>query len=109
MHRMSGASMLEIVICCFIVFVVGYWAALWVMGRNDDVLHGQFLETEARVDRPVFVMPTPPPKVASRPKLPPPRPTASARLPVHQKPASTEELNVLLASLKQELKKAAKL
>ena len=100
--------MLEIVICCFIVVVVGYWATLWVMGRNDDVLHGHFLE-ETRAKPPARAMPTPPPRVPSRPKLPPAKPIASARLPVKPEPANTEELNSLLASLKQELKNAAKL
>lgn len=100
--------MLEIVICCFIVVVVGYWATLWVMGRNDDVLHGQFLE-KTKAGPPARAMPTPPRKVASRPRLPPPRPVASTRLPANEKPANTDELNSLLASLKQELKNAAKL
>jgi hypothetical protein len=99
--------MLEIVICCSIVLVVGYWATLWVMGRNEDVLHGHFLETQAKP--PASAMPTPPPRVPSRPKLSPPKPIASTEAPVNPEPANTEVLNSLLASLKQELKNAAKL
>jgi hypothetical protein len=38
--------MLEIGILVFLVLAVGYWATLWVMGRRDDVLHGQFVEFE---------------------------------------------------------------
>jgi hypothetical protein len=38
--------MFEISIFCVIVLAVGYWAALWLMGRHDDVLHGDFVEVE---------------------------------------------------------------
>jgi hypothetical protein len=38
--------MFEISIFCVIVLAVGYWAALWFMGRHDDVLHGDFVEAE---------------------------------------------------------------
>jgi hypothetical protein len=96
--------MFEIIICCVIVFAVGYWATLWAAGRREDVLHGQFVELEAQAEAAAVTMPTPPPKVASRPKLPPPK------LPEKERsPASVEELNSLLASLKQELKNAAQL
>ena len=36
--------MLEIGILVFIVLAVGYWTTLWIMGRRDDVLHGQRFE-----------------------------------------------------------------
>jgi hypothetical protein len=34
--------MFEIGIFCVILLAVGYWVALWLMGRHDDVLHGPF-------------------------------------------------------------------
>ena len=102
--------MLEIIICCVILFAVGYWAALWVMGRREDVLHGQFLEIKTRLETPAAAMPVPPPKVPSRPKVPPPAPPAIANPPAKaQPPANGDELNSLLASLKQELKNASRL
>ena len=38
--------MLEIGILIFLALACGYWATLWIMGRRDDVLHGQFVEFE---------------------------------------------------------------
>jgi hypothetical protein len=98
--------MFEIIICCVIVFAVGYWATLWAMGRREDVLHGQFVELNAQPEAAAATtaMPTPPPRVASRPKLPPPKLPEKA-----QPPANADELNTLLASLKRELKNAANL
>ena len=37
---------MEIGILVFLVLAFGYWATLWIMGRRDDVLHGQFVEFE---------------------------------------------------------------
>jgi hypothetical protein len=42
--------MLELGIFCVIVLAVGYWAALWLMGRHDDVLHGDFVQAEPGSD-----------------------------------------------------------
>jgi hypothetical protein len=42
--------MFEISIFCVIVLAIGYWTALWLMGRHDDVLHGDFVEVEAGSD-----------------------------------------------------------
>jgi hypothetical protein len=44
--------MFEIGISCLIVFAGAYWTALWVMGRRDDVLHGQFVEGDPQPDPP---------------------------------------------------------
>jgi hypothetical protein len=38
--------MFEIGIFCVIVFAVGYWTTLFIMGRREDVLHGEFVEGE---------------------------------------------------------------
>jgi hypothetical protein len=42
--------MFEISIFCVIVLAIGYWTALWLMGRRDDVLHGDFVEVEPGSD-----------------------------------------------------------
>jgi hypothetical protein len=44
--------MFEIGISCLIVFAGAYWTALWVMGRRDDVLHGQCVEGDPQPDPP---------------------------------------------------------
>jgi hypothetical protein len=33
--------MLEISIFCVILFAIAYWATLFIMGRREDVLHGE--------------------------------------------------------------------
>ncbi len=38
--------MFEIGIFCVILFALGYWATLFIMGRREDVLHGEFVEGE---------------------------------------------------------------
>src|SRR5271155_3453641 len=38
--------MIEIGIISIIVLAVGYWVTLWLMGRHDDVLHGDFVHSE---------------------------------------------------------------
>jgi hypothetical protein len=38
--------MFEIGVFVFILFAIGYWATLFVMGRREDVLHGQFVEAD---------------------------------------------------------------
>jgi hypothetical protein len=80
----SGAVMFEIGIFGVILLAVGYSVILWIMARRDDVLHGQFVESQAE---PVSV-PAPPP---ARPR------------------ASPESLRSLLASIERELKNVAQL
>jgi hypothetical protein len=49
--------MFEIGIFCVIFLAVAYWAVLWLMGRREDVLHGEFVKSEPHADegvRPVF-------------------------------------------------------
>jgi hypothetical protein len=49
--------MFEIGIFCVIFLAVAYWAVLWLMGRREDVLHGEFVKSEPPADeplRPVF-------------------------------------------------------
>lgn len=108
--------MFEIIICCIIVFAVGYWATLWAAGRREDVLHGQFVELQAQPEPAPVAMPTPPPKVPTRPAPPQPKLPVNANPPANDKvppiakaPANAEALNSLLVSLKRELKNAARL
>ena len=120
--------MLEIGIFCVILFAMGYWATLFVMGRREDVLHGEFVEGEPElipVPEPA-PMPFPGVKPASRPVMGPIAATTRAPLSVAEavakaeanapkqpvitlKPPSTDQLQSLLASLKQELKNAAQI
>ena len=50
--------MFEISILCVIVLAAGYWAALWLMGRHDDVLHGDFVHAEPRPEPHPAPLPT---------------------------------------------------
>jgi hypothetical protein len=76
--------MFEISILCVIVLAAGYWVALWLMGRHDDVLHGDFVQDEPR------------PELQSAPM-----PTA------HE--GSADSLQSLLTAIKQDLKDAAQI
>jgi hypothetical protein len=100
--------MLEIGILVFIVLAVGYWATLWVMGRRDDVLHGQFVDFEGEDElAPAMVTaapaPSPVPTRAKRAAPAPKRPIAATPV------ADGEALQSLLASIKQELKNASQI
>ena len=111
--------MLEISIFCVILFAIAYWATLFIMGRRDDVLHGEFVEAEpeladaavpASAPMPIF----PPKPVIKRVSAPKPQPVAVTAPPpvvatAPQKPANAEALQSLLVSLKQELKNAAQI
>jgi hypothetical protein len=72
--------MFEFIILGVIALAVGYWATLWLMGRRNDVLHGHFVQTDAR------------PEAAANPSLP----AANA--------ASADKLQALLTAIKQDLK-----
>jgi hypothetical protein len=45
--------MFEISIFCVILLAISYWAVLWLMGRREDVLHGEFVEAGAQAEEPV--------------------------------------------------------
>ena len=121
--------MFEIGIISIIALAVGYWVTLWLMGRHDDVLHGDFVHAEEP--------PLPDPPVADRPPFPPKpviRRAPAVVYPVAAKPAAarsapagtpsapaptpsalspradrTETLQALLASIKRDLKDASQL
>ena len=93
--------MIEIGILVFLLLAGGYWATLWIMGRRDDVLHGQFVEADSEDElTPAMAAPSP---VPTRPKRAPPRPIPAEPAP------NDQALQSLLASIKQELKNAAKI
>jgi hypothetical protein len=110
--------MLEISIFCVILFAIAYWATLFIMGRREDVLHGEFVEAEpeladaavpASAPMPIF---PPKPVIKPAPKPQPvavtaPQPAGIATVPA--RPANAEALQSLLISLKQELKNAAQI
>jgi hypothetical protein len=131
--------MFEVGIISIIVLAVGYWVTLWLMGRHDDVLHGDFVHAEDGAE--AFVRPDPsrparppfPPKpVIKRPeaRLAPVNPVAAN--PVAARPAAagaapteahaeqplpapaplserSDTLQSLLASIKRDLKDASQL
>jgi hypothetical protein len=104
--------MLELIICCFLVFAVAYWATLWTAGRREDVLHGQFVEHEPEAERGVFALPPPvvfPSRAAARPAIARKPTVVAAPAPPPAQPASTDKLQSLLASIKSELKNAAQI
>jgi hypothetical protein len=76
--------MFEIGIFCVVVLAIGYWVALWLMGRHDDVLHGDFVHVERR------------------PELLPTRSSGSH-------PGNEDTLQSLLASIKKDLRDAAQI
>ena len=80
--------MFEIGIICIIVLAIGYWMALWLMGRRDDVLHGDFVHADAVPE-------------AAPPSSPAPLPAARVD--------NTETLQSLLTSIKRDLKDAAQI
>ncbi|HEY2249323.1 MAG TPA: hypothetical protein VGH70_17925 [Bradyrhizobium sp.] len=93
--------MLEIGILVFILLAVGYWTTLWIMGRRDDVLHGQFVEFEGEDDLAPGMAAAAPSPVPTRPRR---------MKPVAAEPApDAEALRSLLASIKQELKNASQI
>ena len=107
--------MFEIGIFSVIVLAVSYWAVLWLMGRREDVLHGEFVEGKAKPGEPVQATSPAPsvrPVFPERPSLPA-RPVSAERIALPEKPAQTtvpeqpafrpERLEQLLASIKQDL------
>ena len=99
----------EISIFCVILFALGYWATFFIMGRRDDVLHGEFVEPEPElaVNAAMPAAPVFPTRPVIAPKPAPVAVAASTPAPATEKPADTEALQSLLVSLKQELKNAA--
>ena len=93
--------MFEISIFCVIVLAIGYWVALWLMGRHDDVLHGDFVQTELGPE---------PAATPSQPASSPPKSSQSkSSQPTPMRPDRAESLQSLLAAIKRDLKDAAQI
>ena len=128
--------MFEIGIISIIVLAVGYWVTLWLMGRHDDVLHGDFVHAEDRIEAPALPDPSlvvrppfPPKPVIKRPVIKRSAANRAVAAPIAAKPVSagtsstaspsassapprgdrTETLQALLASIKRDLKDASQL
>src|SRR5262245_33839890 len=110
--------MFEISIFCVILFAIAYWATLFIMGRREDVLHGEFVEPEPELADAAVAPSAPAPIFPPRPRpvigpKPVPAPVTAPAPPViataPEKPANAETLQSLLTSLKQELKNAAQI
>jgi hypothetical protein len=76
--------MFEVSIFCVIALAIGYWATLFVMGRREDVLHGDFVEGKGSPDPIATQLPT-------------------------ARPASAAALQSLPTAVKQDLKDAAQI
>jgi hypothetical protein len=93
--------MFEISIFCVIVLAIGYWVALWLMGRHDDVLHGDFVQTELGPE---------PAATPSQPASSPPKSSQpKSSQPTPMRPDRAESLQSLLAAIKRDLKDAAQI
>jgi hypothetical protein len=102
--------MFEIGIFCVIVVAVGYWVTLWMAGRREDVLHGQFVEVQPQnelVPEPAVAASLAKPLANAQP-LPAARPARAAPPPTKPS-ANAEALQSLLVSIKRELKDAAQM
>jgi len=104
--------MFEISIFCVILLAISYWAVLWVMGRREDVLHGEFVEAGAQAEEPVrsvfpdrSVFPARPVQPAlPEPPTEKPLPEPAVRAAAPEQPAfRPERLESLLNSIKQDL------
>ena len=118
--------MIEIGIIAIVTLAVGYWVTLWLMGRHDDVLHGDFVhpDQEGASAFPVSVFPPKP--TLAKPTMTKPLVGHSGMPPVqtptpkqvlgsqgHPAPPPLSErsdtLQSLLASIKRDLKDASQL
>src|SRR3954452_15820584 len=110
--------MFEISIICVILLAISYWAVLWLMGRREDVLHGEFVDAGAQAEEPVrsvfpdrSVLPDRPAysertvrPIFPEPPAKKPLPEPPVRAAVPEQPAfRPERLESLLKSIKQDL------
>ncbi len=98
--------MVELGIFSVIFLAVAYWTVLWLMGRREDVLHGEFVEGDPQSDETVrSIFPQRPVLSDLREKpvdVALPEPAARAALP--EQPAfRSERLESLLNSIKQDI------
>jgi hypothetical protein len=91
--------MFELIIFCVIALAIGYWTTLFLMGRREDVLHGDFVEGKEQPE-PAAMQPS------TAQRSTPQTPTMQAP---KMRPASAESLQSLLTAIKQDLKDAAQI
>jgi hypothetical protein len=94
--------MLEIGIFCVLVLAAGYWVAMYVMGRLDDVIHGKFVHAEEQGEFVEPAMPAPPPPFPKRSVM-----VAKAQPANGAQPVDSAALQSLLAAIQQDLKSVA--
>lgn len=99
--------MLEIGIFCVILLAAGYWVAMFIMGRRDDVIHGKFVHTEDQGEFARASMPAPPPPFPKRPVKAAQTAGQPATNDPAAKPVNSEALQSLLAAIQQDLKSVA--
>ncbi|HLY66421.1 MAG TPA: hypothetical protein VKU60_12875 [Chloroflexota bacterium] len=109
--------MFEIGVISIVVLAVGYWVTLWLIGRHDDVLHGDFVHAEDGPET-AAAPPFPAPPFPQRPPFPK-KPTIVKPAPAERHPAvppqpatpaePSDTLQALLASIKRDLKDASQL
>jgi hypothetical protein len=100
--------MIEIGIISIIVLAVGYWVTLWLMGRHDDVLHGDFVHGEPGTETaapPDLPFPDRPPFPA-KPVFPA-KPMPAAKPKAAVKPMSAVKPSAKAAALKAAVVKAS--
>ena len=101
--------MFEIGIFCVILLAVGYWVTLWMAGRREDVLHGQFVEVEPQAEpAPVSAIVPSPAKPWANAVPPPATPLTKTAPPPAKPSANPQALQSPLVSIKRELKDAAR-
>jgi hypothetical protein len=106
--------MFEIGVICIVVLAVGYWVTLWLMGRHDDVLHGDFVHPEgadvsATSALPASPFPAKPPLIKAPVVKPSADNPAAATAHASPTPDRLDTLQSLLVSIKRDLKDAAQL
>jgi hypothetical protein len=76
-----------------IALAIGYWTTLFLMGRRDDVLHGDFVEVKERPEGAATQVPA----------------TQISMTQAQSVRPSAERLQSLLTAIKQDLKDAAQM
>jgi hypothetical protein len=82
--------MFEISIFCVILLAISYWVVLFLMGRREDVLHGEFVKADAQPEEAVRSEPVR--SVFPEPARPvfPKKPVITEKPVIAAKPAITE-------------------
>ena len=93
--------MFEIGIFCVIFLAVAYWAVLWLMGRREDVLHGEFVKSEPHAEEPVR------PVFPKRPQVRTAMPARPVDAAPEQPAFRQERLESLLNTIKKDLNQLA--